>query len=264
MTKASMYSVTCASAKDWGDDRIVDKIISSISDTENTKIALKTDGQPALVQVQDRIISVRTQPTIPENPPAYDPQANGGAERGVQEVKGQLKGNQIGIGGRNWRGNHGYHGHFGVDDPAGCGYDKQVLGCDDGRTAHYRVRHKNIHGKVFEFGGQVLAKPKRSNKQVKKKGALEPRFHDATWVGYNDRSNEHIVVLKEGGPAIKVRTVSQKQKENDGARLQSRTSWRRQTCPTRRMTARKTPGANAIRDARTLVLREGSFFQSSV
>ena len=81
---------------------------------------------------------------------------------------------------------------------------------DDGRTACYRVRHKIFHGKVFEFGEQVLAKPKRSNKQVKKKGALEPRFHDATWVGYNDRSNDHIVVLKEGGPAIRVRTVRPK------------------------------------------------------
>ena len=38
-----------------------------------------------MVQVQDRVISVRTQPTIPENPPAYDPQANGGAERGVHQ-----------------------------------------------------------------------------------------------------------------------------------------------------------------------------------
>ena len=68
----------------------------------------------------------------------------------------------------------------------------------------------NFHGKVFEFDEQVLAKPRRCNKQLKKKGALEPRFHDATWVGYNDRSNEHIVVLKEGGPAIKVRTVRPK------------------------------------------------------
>ena len=48
----------------------------------------------------------------------------------------------------------------------------------------------------MEFGEQVLAKPKMRNKQVKKKRALEPRFHDPTWVGYNDRSNEHIVVLK--------------------------------------------------------------------
>ena len=63
---------------------------------------------------------------------------------------------------------------------------------------------------MFKFGEQLLAKPKRSNKQVKKKGALEPRFHDATWVGYNDRRNEHIVVLMEGGPAIKVRTVRPK------------------------------------------------------
>ena len=75
-----MCSVTCVSAKDWRDDRIVDKIMRSISDTGNTKIVLKTDGAPTLVQVQDKIISVRTQPTIPENPPAYDPQANGSAE----------------------------------------------------------------------------------------------------------------------------------------------------------------------------------------
>ena len=60
---------------------------------------------------------------------------------------------------------------------------------------------------MYEFGEQVLAKPKRRNKQVNKKVALEPKFHDATCVGYNDRSNKHIVVLKEGGTAIKVRTV---------------------------------------------------------
>ena len=74
-------------------------------------------------------------------------------------------------------------------------------------TTEYDTR---ISMAMNEFGEQVLAKPKRSNKQIKKKGALEPRFHDATWVGYNDRSNEHIVVLKEGGPAIKVRTVRPK------------------------------------------------------
>ena len=31
-----------------------------------------------------------------------------------------------------------------------------------------------------------------------------------TWAGYNDRNTEHIEVLKEGGPAIKVRTVRPK------------------------------------------------------
>ena len=110
--------------EELGDDRIVDKIMRSISDTGNTKIVLKTDGEPGLVQVQDRVISVRTQLTVAENPPACDPQANGGAEIGVQEVKGQLRAAEC----PNWRGDHGYHGYFGLDDPAGCGYDKQVDG----------------------------------------------------------------------------------------------------------------------------------------
>ena len=142
----------------------------SISDTVNTKIVLKTDGEPALVQVQDRIISVRTKPTIPENPPAYDPQATGGAERGVQEVKGQLRANKLGL-----------DAGIGVEItesmailewmiPQAADTINRFLVGDDGRTAYSRVRHKNFHGKVFEFGGQVLTKPKRSNKQVKKKG----------------------------------------------------------------------------------------------
>ena len=82
---------------------------------------------------------------------------------------------------------------------------------DDGRKAYHRVRHKNFHGKVYELGEQVLTKPKKEQQaREKKKGGLEPRFHDATWVGCNERSNEYIVVLKEGGPAIKVRTVGPK------------------------------------------------------
>ena len=33
------------------------------------------------------------------------------------------------------------------------------------------------------------------------------RWYEGTWVGFDDRTNEHIVVLKDGGPALKVRTV---------------------------------------------------------
>ena len=153
-----------------GDDRFVNKIIRSISDTVNTKIVLKTDGEPAVVQVQDRVISVRTQPTIPEKPPAYEPQANGGAERGVQDVKGQLRATKLGLEAR-----------IGVEItdtmanlewmiPQAADTINRLLVGNEGRTAYYKVRHTNFNGEVYEFGEQVLAK--RSNKQVKKKGAL--------------------------------------------------------------------------------------------
>ena len=120
--------------------------------------------------MQDRVISVRTQPTIPEDKPAYDPQANGGAVRAVQEVRKTLEGNQIGVRGQNWRGDHGYHGHLGVDDPAGCGYDKQVLVW--ARWTHSLLKsttHKKFHGEVYEFGEQVLAKPKGATNRSKRK-----------------------------------------------------------------------------------------------
>ena len=149
-----------------GDHRVVNKIMRSISDTVNTKIVLKTDGERAVVQVQDRVISVRTQPTIREKPPAYDPQANGGAERGVQDVKGQLRATKLGLEAR-----------IGVEItdtmavlewmiPQAADTINRLLVGNDGRTVYYKVRHTNFHGEVYEFGEHVLAK--RSNKQVKK------------------------------------------------------------------------------------------------
>ena len=118
---------------------------------------------------------------------------------------------------------------------------------------------------MYEFGEQVLAVPKRSNKQVKKERGFGARFHDAKCVGYNDRSNEHIVVLKEGSPAIKVRTVRPKAEgERSSAIAIKDIVATPGHGPSRRITARKTPGANAIREAWTSVLREGSFFQSRV
>ena len=193
--------------KGTGDENIVNKVIKSINNTGNTKIVLKTDGEPAIIQVQEKVIAERQHPTVPKNPPAYDPQSNGVAERAVQEVKCQLRALKLGLEARikkevdvnseilEWM----------IPHAADC-INKYLVG-KDGRTAHYRVHLKNFSGKVFEIGEQVLAKPKRSNKKIKKRQALDARFHDATWVGFDARSNEHVVILGNGGPAIKVRTV---------------------------------------------------------
>ena len=73
--------------KGLGDDRIVGKVARTMGETGFTKMELKGDGEPALVQVQEAIKVRRQQETIVKNPPAHDPQANGGAERAVQEAK---------------------------------------------------------------------------------------------------------------------------------------------------------------------------------
>eukprot|EP00974_Lingulodinium_polyedra_P114182 11054891-Lingulodinium_polyedra.AAC.1 len=81
----------------------------------------------------------------------------------------------------------------------------QVSGTD-GRTAYYRIRGRNSNGKVFEFGEQVWAKPKR-RKSLFRQRSLSARFVGATWVGFSGRTNEHIVVVNGGGPAVRVRTA---------------------------------------------------------
>ena len=57
---------------------------------------MKGDGEPALVQVQREIVDKRSAGSVPQNPPAYDPQANGAVERGVQEFMNQMRAMKIG------------------------------------------------------------------------------------------------------------------------------------------------------------------------
>ena len=50
------------------------------------------------------------------------------------------------------------------------------------------------------------AKPLRGNRSTRKM-SLKDRWAFATWVGIDVRTNEHVVVLCDGGAAIRVRTV---------------------------------------------------------
>ena len=58
-------------------------------------------------------------------------------------------------------------------------------------------------GRYLSLGNKSWRNPKRSNKSLKKRRALEANFHEATCVGYTARSNEHIVILSKGGPAMR-------------------------------------------------------------
>ena len=115
---------------------------------------------------------------------------------------------------------------------------------------------------MYEFGEQVLAKPKGATNRSKRKELWSqdftmPRGWDTMTGARGHRCFEGRRSSNQGQEA-KSRGRAMERDCNQG------TSWRRQTCPTRRMTARKTPGANATREAWILVLREGSFFQNRV
>ena len=51
----------------------------------------KGDGDLALVAAQWKISAQREAKTVPANPPADDPKANGVIEKGVQDINGRLR-----------------------------------------------------------------------------------------------------------------------------------------------------------------------------
>ena len=192
--------------KGTGDKHIVNRVARSVGESGNVKAILKGDGEPALIQVQEAVKEARTQETVVKNPPAYDPQSNGAAERAVQEVKGQIRSLKLGLEARIGRRIKSEEPIIGWMVTHAAGVINRFLVGADGRTPYYRTYGKQFIAKTFELGEQVWAKPKRKVKTTRK-SALAARWLDGTWVGYDHRSNEHLIILASGGPAIRVRTV---------------------------------------------------------
>ena len=143
------------------------------------------------------------------NPPAYNPQSNGVAERAVQESTSQLRSLKLALESR-------------LKVPIGSGWNilhlmiihASYLICRclrgaDGKVPLGRLRGYESSRPIIEFGEQVWAKPLRT-KAWNKRAPLASRWAAATWCGVNPKTGEHMVVLAEGGPLMKARTVKRR------------------------------------------------------
>ena len=192
--------------KGISDTFVVRELVADIDSLGHTKIILKGDGEPALVQLMNKIKQLRAHPTIVQNPPAYDPQANGAAEKAVQDYMGQLRALKIGL---EYRLGGKIESHWPImewlSEHSPTTIDRGQMG-HDGKVPYQRRMGKLSKKPMVEIGEQVLAKPLRSPKTTKRL-SLKNRWVMGTWVGINRRTNEHIVALNDGGAAIRVRTV---------------------------------------------------------
>jgi len=73
------------------------RLLKNLETLGRRDIVLRTDGEPALVAVQAKLVGCREGMTVPRNPPAYDPQANGAIEKGVQDWNTQLRSLKLGL-----------------------------------------------------------------------------------------------------------------------------------------------------------------------
>ena len=205
-----------AACKGPGDEWLLKRLIREIENMGHVAITLKGDNENAMAELIKKIKEFRPQPTLLEGPPGNDPQSNGVAEKGVQDVMGMIRSFKLSLEYRLKRNVNDRHPivEWAIEHAAWLITHLRVG--RDGRTASERVSGRQCVQPIVEFGEQVWAKPLRiSAGKEREKANLQPRWFQATWVGAHDRTNEHVVVKQAGGPAVKVRTVKRMATEDE-------------------------------------------------
>ena len=198
------------SQKGHGDAWLIKRLVQDLEEMGRTSIILKTDGEPAMVSLQRALQSARRHQTVPENPPAYNPQSNGACEKAVQDVAGQIRKLKLALESRlkieidedsnvmQWMIPH-----------AAYLISKFSIG-HDGMAPHERLTGRKWSRPLVEFGEVVLAKLTASKtghgKKKQQKRKLAPRSIRGVFVGQIARTGEHLVI-KQNGDAVRCRTI---------------------------------------------------------
>jgi hypothetical protein len=181
-SKTSMVASHICEKKGGEDKWILDQVVADIDQWGYTDIILKTDGEPAIVDVAERVKKRRAHPTILQNPPAYDPASNGVAEHAVQDFMGQMRACKLSLEQRvkveipsnasiiQWLAEH-----------ASFTLNRGLIG-HDGKSPYARLMGKHSSKAILEFGEQILAKPLRTP-QTRRKLSLRSKWVFGTWVG---------------------------------------------------------------------------------
>ena len=75
---------TIVEVKGDGDEESARGLENFIASTGYKRLELKTDGEPALLEVARKTKEISKAEIVLKRPPTYDPQANGLAERAVR------------------------------------------------------------------------------------------------------------------------------------------------------------------------------------
>ena len=223
----AFLAYTCTK-KGPADQWVVKQFIRDLYGWGRKDICLKTDGEPAMIALQTAVADARASRTVPRNPPAYNPQSNGSAEKAVQDVAGQMRRLTLALEARLqqrisaklqvmiWLVRHAAWvlTHFQVGH--------------DGFTAWRRLSGRPWKGTVAEFGEQVIVKlakkkPTSTKKAKRSKTKLTAQSIRGTWLGIHPRTGEHLLAV-HAGEVVRVRTIHRLPAEESGATRGSRAS----------------------------------------
>ena len=137
---------------------LMKRLVRDIKEWGRGDVILKTDGEAAMIAVQDAIQKLRDRRTVPRNPPAYNPESNGACEKAVQDVAGQIRIHKLALESRI--------GQAIPDDSAVMEWIIQHAAFvltrfsvgHDGMTGYERLTGQKWRRPMVEFGEVVLSK----------------------------------------------------------------------------------------------------------
>ena len=184
---------------DWVSDRLVEDIDKF---GHSANVCIKSDQEPALVDLVRAVKEKRTGETFVEHSKVYDSQSNGTVERAIQSVEGLTRTIKMSLERKINKTIPSMHAlmTWMVEHVADL-LNKYVVG-KDGRTPHERMRGKRYHGEMIEFGRRVFHMSPGKHQG----GSMKERWSEGTFVGKRSSSDEYIIILDDG-KVVKARSV---------------------------------------------------------
>jgi hypothetical protein len=166
------------------------------------RFLVKTDGEPTLSVLKERIMRDLSDGAIAVEPPPHESESNGAMENGVKLINGLLRVHLMAferkICGKipsaypvmAWLIEH-------VADVA-----TKYLQAADGRTAYERLYGKKVHEEALEFWEKVFWRKRRTQDM---NVVLDSRWVEGVWLGHRWGSIHHR--LSVGNEVLEVRAV---------------------------------------------------------
>ena len=162
-TRTKMHFAHVVPKKGLVSNHGAQELLKDIERLGYQEVCLKFDGEPALKAVQEDVQKRREKPTLVENSPVGDSQANGVAERAVQAVAQQLRVLRAGLEQRIEAKVPGSHPIVTwIVEHAADLLNRYQIG-EDGKTPYQRLRGKVAKTAVVEFGEKVRYKINMKN-----------------------------------------------------------------------------------------------------
>jgi hypothetical protein len=157
------------------------------------KVLLRSDNEPAMKDLLNKVSALRAPETIIEHSPVGDSKANGRAERAVQAVEKQVRVLKLST-----------EEHFGVFSVLHPCFPWLVLHSadvitkfkvhPDGLTSYEKIKGRKYTGLMLEFATTVLYKVSAKVQG----GLMQARWLKGIWLGKRFGTEEHLIGTTEG------------------------------------------------------------------